>query len=392
MTRAPVTLDRVGFVTIAACLGVVQFNLSAAQILFGVAALVWVVVAFQDGRRPALPAFALPLGLYAVWTLISAAVADWRAGGHEAAMSLVDCKQLVLFLMVPVVVRFCRGGRAWTTLSLIIAFGAVGALVGVVQFSMLGYNHTENRPEGSLTLYMTYSGVIMLVLCAAVARLLFYAEQRVWPGIAVPALAVALAVTFTRNAWVGAALAIGCLLAIRDRRLLAVLPIVALVFFIAAPEALRNRALSTFDPAHPSNRDRIAMWTIGKRIVADYPLVGVGPDRVKTVYVRYRPEAYVNPTNPHLHNVPIQIAAERGLPALALWIWFIAVALRDLWRQLRRGPMEAVAAAGFAAVIAMLAAGLFEYNFGDSEFLMLLLGLMTLPFAAARSGATASGT
>ena len=29
----------------------------------------------------------------------------------------------------------------------------------------------------------------------------------------------------------------------------------------------------------------------------------------------------------------------------------------------------------------MLAAGLFEYNFGDSEFLMLFLMLVTLPFA-----------
>ena len=35
-------------------------------------------------------------------------------------------------------------------------------------------------------------------------------------------------------------------------------------------------------------------------------------------------------------------------------------------------------------VASMLAAGLFEYNFGDSEFLMLLLVLITLPFAAAR--------
>ena len=380
MTRAPLTLDRVGFATIAACLGAVQFNISTAQILFGVAALVWVVVAIQDRERPAVPAFALPLGLYAVWTAISAAASP------DPATSLGDCKQLVLFLMVPLVARFCRGDRAWTTLSLIIAFGAVGALIGVIQFSMLGYNHTENRPEGSLTLYMTYSGVIMLVLCSATARLLFYPDQRIWPGIAVPALAVALAVTFTRNAWVGAALAIGCLLAIRDRRLLAILPIAALIFFVAAPEALRSRALSTFDPAHPSNRDRVAMWTIGKRIVADHPLVGVGPDRVKTVYVTYRPAEYVNPTNPHLHNVPIQIAAERGLPALALWIWFIAVALRDLWRQMRQGPMNAVAAAGFAAVIAMLAAGLFEYNFGDSEFLMLLLVFVTLPFAADRDG------
>ena len=34
----------------------------------------------------------------------------------------------------------------------------------------------------------------------------------------------------------------------------------------------------------------------------------------------------------------------------------------------------------------MLAAGMFEYNFGDSEFLMLFLLLVTLPFAAFRGG------
>ena len=43
-----------------------------------------------------------------------------------------------------------------------------------------------------------------------------------------------------------------------------------------------------------------------------------------------------------------------------------------------------LAAAALASVAAMLAAGLFEYNFGDSEFLMLFLVLITLPFAAAR--------
>jgi O-antigen ligase len=378
MTRAAFTLDRVGFVVLAGCLGVVQFNLSAAQVLFGVAGLLWLAVALRDGGRPALPAFAWPLGLYAALTIVSAAFS------LDPGTSLTDCKQLVLFVMVPAVARFCRGARAWTTLNVIIAFGAVGALIGVVEFTMLGYDHTENRPEGSLTHYMTYSGVIMLVLCSAAARLLFYTEQQIWPAIAVPALAVALAVTFTRNAWVGAAAAIGSLLALRDRRLLAVLPVLAVVFFVAAPDALRSRALSTFDVHDPTNRDRVAMWTIGRRIVADHPLAGVGPDMVKVVYADYRPAEFVNPTNPHLHNVPIQIAAERGLPALAAWLWFIVVALRDLWRQLRHGPMRAVAAAGFAAVIAMLAAGLFEYNFGDSEFLMLLLGLMTLPFAATR--------
>jgi hypothetical protein len=33
----------------------------------------------------------------------------------------------------------------------------------------------------------------------------------------------------------------------------------------------------------------------------------------------------------------------------------------------------------------MVAAGLAEYNFGDSEFLMLFLVLMTLPYAAQSS-------
>ena len=93
----------------------------------------------------------------------------------------------------------------------------------------------------------------------------------------------------------------------------------------------------------------------------------------------------MNETNPHLHNVPIQIAAERGIPALILWTWFIASAAWALWRQLRARIAPAIAAAGLAAVIAMLVAGLFEYNFGDSEFLMLFLGIITLPFAAARS-------
>jgi hypothetical protein len=47
-----------------------------------------------------------------------------------------------------------------------------------------------------------------------------------------------------------------------------------------------------------------------------------------------------------------------------------------------------LAAAGLACMTAMLAAGMFEYNFGDSEFLMLLLIVITLPFAAdARSRA-----
>jgi O-antigen ligase len=124
------------------------------------------------------------------------------------------------------------------------------------------------------------------------------------------------------------------------------------------------------------------MLRTGARLVADHPLTGVGPGSIITVYPKYRDPEAVEPLNPHLHNVPMQIAAERGLPALAAWIAFVAVLVRDLVRRFRAGRHKALSAGALAAIAAMLTAGMFEYNFGDSEFLMLFLTVATLPFAA----------
>jgi O-antigen ligase len=145
--------------------------------------------------------------------------------------------------------------------------------------------------------------------------------------------------------------------------------------------------VSMFDMKDPNIRDRVAMVNTGRAMIADHPLTGVGPGMVERTYTQYRDPNFVNATNPHLHNVPVQIAAERGLPALAAWLWFIVATSLALWRLFRGGGDRALASAGLAAVVAMLGAGLFEYNFGDSEFLMLFLVLVTLPFAAATDAA-----
>jgi len=382
MTSRASTLEWVGFVLITLSLGVVQLNLIAGQgVFFSAAAIIWLVVAVKDGRRPETPAFFLPLLVYAGLTLLSAAVSG------SAVEGLWDSRQLLMFLMVPIVMRFAQGDRATKTMDVIIAIGAAGALVGIFQYAILGEGGLNHRLMGLLGHWMTYSGVLMLTTCAAVARLTFTRMRSPWPAIAVPALLVALIVTNTRNAWVGTFLAVTVLLAIRNWRLVIVAPIVATLALLVAPGLVKARAASIFDTSDPANRDRMVMWHIGADMVRDHPIFGVGPHRIQDVYVDYRqkyPEA-VNITNPHLHNVPIQIAAERGLPALAAWLWFIVVAARDLWRQMRARVAPAVAGAGLAALIAMLAAGMFEYNFGDSEFLMLFLGLLTLPFAAART-------
>jgi O-antigen ligase len=144
-------------------------------------------------------------------------------------------------------------------------------------------------------------------------------------------------------------------------------------------------ASDTSEATAQSNRDRLAMIRSGFRIVRDHPLTGVGPDMIIQVYPHYRDPSAVRQLNPHLHNVPLQIAAERGLPALAMWLWFVVTLLRDFLRLRRRTAFPSIATAGLASVVAMLAAGMFEHNFHDSEFLMLFLLLVTLPYAADRT-------
>jgi len=234
---------------------------------------------------------------------------------------------------------------------------------------------------------MTYSGVLMLVIGSALARVLFHDRDRTWSALVVPALVVAVAESLSRNAWVGVCVAAALLLSLKDFRLLAILPVIAAVLLAAAPGAITARVGSMFSRQDPTNRDRLAMLREGEHMIAAHPLAGVGPNMVLRVYPEYRDPDAVEAVNPHLHNVPLQIAAERGLPALAVWLWFIVRLTVDLARRFRAGRHRFLSAAALAAVAAMLSAGMFEYNFGDSEFLMLFLILITLPFAAEGSGA-----
>jgi O-antigen ligase len=243
-------------------------------------------------------------------------------------------------------------------------------------------------------MYMTFSGQLMLGACLVTARVLFWPRDRVWPMLVLPAIIVALVTTASRNAWVGACIGIGLLLLIRDFRLVGILPVLAVVFIAVAPAQFTDRFYSMIQLQHgggetaamvssvESNRDRVAMIKSGARMIRDYPLTGVGPDMVIGFYPVYRDKDAVKQLNPHLHNVPIQIAAERGLPALLAWLAFVFVLARDFIRQRRTAAIQFLPNAALACLAAMITAGMFEYNFGDSEFLMLFLLLMTLPYAA----------
>lgn len=371
-------LEQVGVVALFSLAGALQFSIAIAQILLTVAVFCYLGLLVVRRERFEAPPFFWPLVAYAAITLISALFSiDPRA-------SLIDSKQLVLFLVVPVAYRFAAGDRGRPLVTVVLTCAAASAAFGIVQYGILHYDQLGQRPQGTLGHYMTYSGLLMIVIALAVARVLFGRSDRMWAAMVLPALAVAVALTFSRNTAVGVCVAAALLFALKDFRLFAILPIVAAVFIAVAPGQIARRYASMFNMNDPTVRDRVAMLHIGQRMVAAHPLTGVGPNMVERLYPQFRGPDAVKPVNPHLHNNPLQIAAERGLPALLAWLWFVIAVIRDAWRRFARGRQRELAAAALATIAAVLAAGFFEYNFGDSEVLMLLLIVVSLPAAAER--------
>jgi O-antigen ligase len=371
-------LEHAGFAALVGIAAALQFSIAAAQILLTIAVVLWVVLLIIRHERVDAPAFFWPLVLYGGLTLLSAAFSI------DPRTSVIDCKQLVLFLMVPLTYRYATERRGITLVTVIISCAAISAAFGIIQYGILHYDQLSQRPRGTLGHYMTYSGLLMLVICVAIARILFLTWGRAWAALVMPALAVAVALTSTRSAAVGVCIAAALLFALKDFRLFAIVPVVAAVFFAFAPQMIMQRFQSIFDAKDPTRLDRVAMMREGGRMIAAHPIVGVGPNMVEKRYEEYRGPDAINKTNPHLHNNVVQIAAERGLPALAMWLWFIVALARDLIRRFRSGPNVFLSAAALASLAALLTAGLFEYNFGDSEVLMLFLMLATLPAAADR--------
>jgi len=220
-----------------------------------------------------------------------------------------------------------------------------------------------------------------------------------WPGsgtgstlaaAALPLCGWALLVSRTRNAWLGALAGVAVVALLRKPKALFALAALVAAVFLARPTAVIDRLTVT----DASTIDRYYQWQAGVDMIRDRPWFGQGPGMILRTYPTYRwPEA-PNTQAPHLHDNALQIAAERGLLCLGAWLSWMAIVLADAWREVRsllrekpaRGPAW-VAVGALAGLLALMAAGLFEYNFGDSEVLMFLLLVTALPYALRRGRA-----
>ncbi|ANM31524.1 hypothetical protein ABI59_21070 [Acidobacteria bacterium Mor1] len=271
-------------------------------------------------------------------------------------------------------------GREHETADALLIGAALSAMVGLSQSLEHGLGY---RIHGTLPHYMTFAGVMALALLASLPRVL--TRPIGWRGAALLPIATALLLTQTRSAWLGViAGALIALIATRPRWLW-IVPAGVIAVALLAPGPVRDRARSFGNLDDPTWVNRLEMGRAGLQMIQEHPLLGSGPRRLPEAYPPERAVAdptFENGIPPHLHNNLLQLAAERGLPALLAWagIWIAWLgASVSAWR---RGAVNPAALAGsLAAVAGFHLAGLFEYTYGDAEIFTPLCVLMAVPFA-----------
>jgi O-antigen ligase len=358
---------------------------SIAAMSIAVAAFVTLTVLAWLGRSGP-PWQRSPVDLFGLLWLVAMALAGSFAADRAPGLPRVT-KGLMPALVGLAASHAAAGPRGRRALAVLLASAATVAVIGIVLWVAQGASFTA-RARGMVGHYMTFGGQLLLIIPVAVGVALC-ARERSWRlgALAVAGLAVvALAMTFTRSAWIGLGVALAVILGARRPIGLVVLVALALVVYQFAPGAWHDRLHSVFDLHHPSNRERLFMWDAGIRMFRDHPVTGVGLRDLHAIYERYRSPEASEPAG-HLHDVWIQIAATMGTVGLAAFVLLYAslvrAATRGLRSQLARGGLAAGLRLGVTAALAgFLVAGFFEWNFGDEELLHLLYVLVGLAWAA----------
>lgn len=336
--------------------------------------LVILFLGWALARRQARPTFHIlyfPLVLYGLASTGSALI------NGATIHALADAMTWFKMLIFPAAIILFRTIHGLPRLALRaqILFAVLISLSGVIQYISLGRPTLETRITGPTTHVMTFSG---LLLPAALLLLVMAAHRRrLWLIAAATLVSLALFLTYTRSVWLGWLVAVAILLILERWRWIPWAAAAALLFITFMPMSFFARVVSTFDVQQSSNLDRIRMAEGGIEMIKDFPVAGVGPAYVKEVYPLYRRADAPRFRIPHLHNNVIQLWAERGVLGLVAYIVLMGLFLRECARGWR-GPNREFAQAGLAITAGLAVAGLFEFNFGDTEVFYLTLELMAL--------------
>ncbi|MDZ7378407.1 MAG: O-antigen ligase family protein, partial [candidate division KSB1 bacterium] len=233
---------------------------------------------------------------------------------------------------------------------------------------------------------MTAGGLTMMATVVAAAVACEQKETRVRLLALAAAIAngVCLFLTNTRGSWLGLAVALVVMASLVDWRLVVVVPVLAILAYLAVPGEYKARVSHFFDPHYRTNAYRITWWKTGWRIFKDHPITGVGDIDTGAIYRKYMGPEETQAVG-HFHNNFVHIAVTLGALGLAAFTFLmvrILLLLVAARRAARSPALREVTLAGLCGFVAFLVNGLFEWNYGDAEVATLLWWLVGMVVAA----------
>ncbi|MFN2480990.1 MAG: O-antigen ligase family protein [Pyrinomonadaceae bacterium] len=163
----------------------------------------------------------------------------------------------------------------------------------------------------------------------------------------------------------------------RARLLIAVVLVAALS--LGALVVWRTRDAGALELQDPSARLRREVASVALARVPLHPVFGHGMD---AVHLHWNEWGFPGSDMLHAHSTPLQLAFDRGVPALLLWLWLIIAFWLTLsraekfFRETTDAPTHGLLLGATGALAGFLASSLVNYNFGDAEVALLLWWLM----------------
>ena len=378
----------------------ILFSIALSQFLLGAALL----ATFASGITRRFPPIKLPLALLFGWTLLSALHSGYFWQGFP------QIRKFFVFATA-LIVASCLS-RTKDVGVLVWIWGSISFASSLAAFIQLWQRYRQARAErasyyeyfldarlhGFAGHWMTFGGELMIVSVLLLAVVLFSGNRThtIFASMCLPILCATLVLGLTRGVFlIGLPTGAAYLFFTWKPWSVLAIPAAFLAAAFTMPFQVRERIISVIRPHgnDDSNLRRMILTRSGLRMISSHPIVGLGPERVGRDFMAYVPEDIPRPLPKgwygHLHNIYLQYAAERGIPALVFVLWIIAKPLYDFHRKVRTKPGAPdawVLRGAVAVILAIMAEGLFEHNLGDSEVLTMFLTVVSCGYVVAWSG------
>ena len=261
------------------------------------------------------------------------------------------------------------------------------------------------RASGLYGQFVTYAEVLQLIIALTLGLFVSLPVKRSWRGIllllALVGFGFALLLTVTRASWLGCLVSSLIIFALTvSKRTLFMAGLIAIPLILAGLFVLQQkRNVGFLDSKDDSTTWRTVVWREGSKLLVSKPrhmLVGIGMDSIKRRWRQWGMFDGGRIPWGHMHSNFLQIALERGLPALFLWLAFLVIYARTLWRSVRSRTKRhwiehGILVGALGGLVGFVSSGLVHYNWGDSEVVMVFYALVGIALVVARSSEPVEG-